>query len=310
MSVFKGLTTESFAAYSAEKWASNVHNLTRMRIKEALLALCDEAQKGLEEELAGLARAASDEIPNIVNHKKVDAQWVFWFRDGDARKSLASFLEKTPLDQANIFNLAPQDKHVSLAVVLREKELWVGLWLAPSATIDRRNLAAKLGQDWARDKLLGLLAELPEGAMVGPTDNPTAAGEVTSAKLEELSASLAPDGQAWIIGHGVEATEAVELGVDLCDHVRRWLGVLAPFYTFTAWSRDNDLIEATRKIQEEKAQKRRQATNFDKGDKVRIVSGLFSGKRGVVVATDAKAQVRVRVGNMSVVVSGNDIVPV
>src|SRR5262245_32138245 len=102
MTAFKGFGQDTFAAYSPDKWSSNVHNLARMRNKEAMLILCDQAQKGLEEEFSGLSRVASDEIPNIVNHKKVDSQWVYWYRDAAARASLTSFLEKTPLDQANI----------------------------------------------------------------------------------------------------------------------------------------------------------------------------------------------------------------
>ena len=120
---------------------------------------------------------------------------------------------------------------------------------------------------------------------------------------------LGEEAPAWSIGHGINADEAIELGVDLSDHVLRWLGVFAPFYRFAAWSRENDFIEAGKQIQEEKAQKRRQATGFRKGDKVRITGGLFSGKRGVVEAIDSKAQVKVRVGKMSVVVSGHDLHP-
>ena len=51
MSAFKGFTRDAFAAYTPEKWASNVHNLARMRVKDALLALCDKAQADLPEEV-------------------------------------------------------------------------------------------------------------------------------------------------------------------------------------------------------------------------------------------------------------------
>ena len=87
---FDGLSAETFAAYTPEKWSSNVHNLARMKVKDVMVGLCDLAREGLEEELSGLTRAASDEVPNITNHKKVDAQWIYWFRDADARKRLAS----------------------------------------------------------------------------------------------------------------------------------------------------------------------------------------------------------------------------
>jgi transcription antitermination factor NusG len=56
-------------------------------------------------------------------------------------------------------------------------------------------------------------------------------------------------------------------------------------------------------------QKRKNTTQFQPGDKVRIITGLFRGKTGVVQETDTKAQVKVNVGPMSVVVAGGDLAP-
>ncbi|HET6344873.1 MAG TPA: hypothetical protein VFH51_08065, partial [Myxococcota bacterium] len=295
------------SVYSPEKWSSNVHNLPRMRNKDVMISLCDEAQHGLEAELAGLSRAASDEVPNIINQKKVDAQWVYWYRDAAARASLASFLEKTPLDQATLFNIAPTDKHVTLAIVLRQTEIWVGLRLAPGAVVDRRNLATKLGKSWERERALELIHGLPEGATVGFENALISAADLTLDGLGGYAERLGQHDPAWQIGHSLSVEDAVDLGGDLVGVLHGWLAALAPLYRFTAWTRDNDLIEATKQIQEEKAQKRRQATKFNPGDRVRFIAGLFSGKLGIVQEIDTKAQVKVRVGKMSVVVPGTDL---
>lgn len=309
MSAFKGLTSDAFAAYTPDKWASNVHNLTRMRVKDAMVAMCDQAQQDLKEELKGLTRAATDENPNIINHKKVDAQWVFWARDEAGRKNLATFLEKTPLDEQKLFDIAPQDKHLTVAVVIRQAEVWVGLWLAPRAVVDRRNLAAILEKTWEREQLLDLIRELPEGAMMGPQGALAPAQEANLNLLADLAANLGNDHPAWMVGQSIPATDAVEFGAELADHVSRWLGALLPIYRFIAWDKANDHIEANKQIQEEKAEKKRKALGFGKGDKVRIIAGVFSGKSGVVQDIDTKAQVRVLVGKMSVVVPGADLTP-
>ncbi len=309
MTRFAGLTEDMFKIYTPDKWSSNVHNLPRMRNKDVMLALCDAASVGIEDELAGLQRASSDEIPTIVNQKRVEAQWVYWFRDAAARKGLASFLEKTPLDQANIFNIAPQDKHLTLAVVMRNTDLWIGLRVAPGAVVDRRNLAAKLGNSWEREHFLSLLQELPEGASLGFESAAIGTADVTLEHLTGFCEQLVASNQAWLVGSSIDVSEAVQLSGELVDDVRRWIGALTPLYRFTAWTQENDLIEANKQIQEEKAQKRRQATAFHPGDKVRITSGLFSGKLGVVQETDTKAQVKVLVGKLSVVVPGDTLTP-
>jgi hypothetical protein len=304
---WKGLKEDAFAAYAPEKWASNVHNLARMKVKDALVALCDRVSTGLEPELAGLLRAASDEVPNIGNQKKVDAQWVYWFRDAKEREALASFFKTTPLDQTALLNIAPHDKHTTLAVVLRQEGLWIGMRVAAGAVVDRKNLASKLGKTWERERLLELLRELPEGALFGAARKP--AGEVTLADLEAAGGALSKTDPAFEVGHALPAAEAIGLGTELADQVQRWLGELAPFYRFSAWSRDNDHTDVVKQLQQEKEQQRRQATSYKGGDKVRIISGLFTGKIGVVESVDAKAQVKVRVGKMSVVVPGSDLLP-
>ena len=83
--------------------------------------------------------------------------------------------------------------------------------------------------------------------------------------------------------------------------------MLLPLYHFAAWTRDNDAIEAGRQLQEEKAQ-RRQAHAFEVGDRVRIRSGPFAGKIGLVHGTDTKARVKVKIDVMAIVVPGEDLV--
>jgi len=306
---FEGLTAEDCAIYAADKWASNVHNLKRMRVKDKMVALCDAAQKDLAEELDGLVRAVSDEIPNITNHKKVDAQWVYWFRDEKERKALKTSLEKTLLDERKLFDIAAQDKHLALAVVLRETELWVGLRAAPRASIDRRNLSAMLGKAWERQQLLELLKDLPEGAVTGLEGALVPVGEVTLDGLAELAGKIGDDDPAWLLGESIDAEDVVGLGDELAELVHRWLGALTRHYRFIAWSRNNDHIAMGKQIQEEKAQEKRKSLKFNNGDKVRIVSGVFSGKTGVVQGIDNKAQVKVQVGKLAVVIAGTDLTP-
>jgi hypothetical protein len=300
---FEGLSAETFGAYTPDKWSSNVHNLARMRAKDVMLVLCDLAQEGLDQELQGLTRAASDEIPNITNHKKVDAQWIYWFRDTAAREDLKSSLQKTELDQQKLFDIAAQDKHITLAVILEQGNLWVGLRIAPGATVDRGNFAAIMEKTWEREQFVELLKDLPDGAHGGSD------GElVTTAEMTIDSLATTSEG-AWLLGHTLPAQEAIDLGSDLADHVHRWLGALTPHYRFLAWAKTNDHINMGRQIQEEKAQKRRRALGYNSGDKVRIISGPFAGKTGVVQDIDTKAQVKVQVGKMSLVVSGSDLTP-
>lgn len=307
MKLFAGLTADSFAAYSPEKWSSNVYNLVRMRVKDAMVGLCERVQETLKQELADLEHGASDDMPNLSNQKKVDAQWIFWFRDAAARTALAGFLERVKLDQSALLNIAPQDKHAAIAVVLRQTELWIGLHVATGATVDRRNIAAKLQKGWERERMLDLLKALPEGASVGLGSEKQMVIEANLSHLEDQAAALDHSEAAWQLGYSIPAAEVMTGGEAIVERVAATMRQLLPVYRFVTWTRDNDHIDAGKQLQEEKREKRRQATAFNVGDRVRIMSGLFTGKIGVVQDADSKAQVKVRVGKMSVVVAGTDL---
>jgi transcription antitermination factor NusG len=176
--------------------------------------------------------------------------------------------------------------------------------------VDRKNLGLKLSKAWERETFVEMLAELPDGASMGIEGETVTAAELSQDQIATLAEKLGKDDPPWLVGHSISREEAIDLGQDLPDLVARWLGVMLPVYRFAAWSRDNDFTDVSKQIQEEKAQKRRQATSYRQGDKVRIVGGIWKGKQGVVENVDTKAKVKVRVGKMSVVVSGHDLVPV
>ena len=307
MAQFTGITQDMFSVYVPEKWSSNVHTLTRMRNKDAMLALCTALEGHLLEQLSGLARQASDEFPNISNNKRVEAQWVFWFRDAASRQSLATFLERTLLSEKTIFNIALQDKHANIAVTLKNDGIWAGLRLAEGASIDRRNLMAKLSQSWERERALQMFAQLPEGTVVRLGETERVGRDFDAPALIGLGEQLNPESGDLAIGTHIGAEQAVAQGAALVDTLVASLRHVLPIYRFAAWTRDNDLIEVSKQIQVHKAQRKRDQAAFNAGDKVRFVSGLFSGKVGVVQDVDAKAQVRVRVGKMSVTVGGSDL---
>ena len=216
-------------------------------------------------------------------------------------------MEKTPLDEAKIFNIAAQDKHAILAVILREQELWVGLRLASGAQVDRRNFASKIKKSWKRERFLELLQELPEGALIGCEDSPMITSDVDDEVITNYVGNLGPDDPAWELGYRLSPGEAIEMGLDLPDYIGRWLGAFMPFYRFGAWSRDNDFIAATKQIEEEKAQKQHQLDQFKEGDKVRVIEGLFAGKVGVIESIENKGEIKVQVGLMSVVLKASTV---
>ena len=310
MAEFKGLTSEHFSTYEPSRWSSMVHNLARMKAKDAMVALAQGATAELEDALAHLVRGASDEIPNITNQKKVDRQWIYWYRNKEDRETLSNFLGKTVLDSASLFTTAVQDKHLIVGLVLAETQITVGLHMAAGAEVDRRNFLAHLKDEYKIDKTLEAFKVIPENMLMG---SPTALKPVAEWNLSEqnpeLEALLESD-EPFFLGYVVEPDLAVEMGEELCSWAQNGIENLVGFYGHIAWSKTNDCIGQGRAVKKAKEEKIKRSANFQTGDKVRITTGLLSGQIGIIENIDAKAMVKVAVGKMSVKVAGQDLIPV
>jgi hypothetical protein len=123
-------------------------------------------------------------------------------------------------------------------------------------------------------------------------------------------ASRLSDGDAaWHLGHRTPRDQAIALGAGLTETLGGWLRALVPLYHLLAWTPDNDLIDANRALAEKMEARRRQAHSYGPGDRVRVLTGVFAGKNGRVESIDSKAQVKLRIGTMTVVLQGTDLTP-
>jgi len=287
-----------FASYEPKKWSSNAYTLERIKVKEKFQALCAALS------LPGTTAHLSDEFPNIVNNKKVEAQWLYFSRSPESAHELGKFLEKTELRPDKIFQLAPQDKHAILAVMLEQTRLRAGFFMHAGAWVDRRNLAAKLHHPWEREKLRAIFAHTAFDFGFEGDTHP--ASEWSLDAFEALALQLPEDERRFILAREWNPEE-VMVEPALFETLQTTLHAAHAFYQFTTWSRDNDHTAVGEKIRQEKADQRKNATGLKLGARVRISGGMFSGKIGVVQAIDTKANVKVQVGAMAVTVPNDDL---
>ena len=139
--------------------------------------------------------------------------------------------------------------------------------------------------------------------------------ELTPDGLNELVGKLPAGGamslpgqppHLFYIGRQLPRTELLGLTPEeTVEWVRERLSELVPIYRFIAWSRDNDFVSMRQVLDKEKTVKRQKGLH--KGDKVRVVRGMFTGKDGLVQEVDAKGQLKVLVGKMVVKLDAADV---
>ena len=316
--MFQGFCVADFDCYEPRKWKSNVFNRERLDVKQKLLTLAET----LTGEVLGadgtpLLVEASVEHPALGNHKQVEAQHLFFSRHAAARKEIDGILDRKRPIASLLDDPTPQRNHLFLAVTVSQEALEVSLRLHPDAEVDRQNLVRKLEAYYEAERILALLRSLPTGYHIGvlpalvPLDATAPLLEQLHALIAQLpvSGSLSVPGQVphlFVLGHQVSRQEILaQSGPDQAAWIRARLVELLPFYQWIAWSRDNDFVSMRDVLDKEKAVKRQRG--MQKGDRVRVVHGMLSGKDGVVQEIDAKGHLKVLVGKMVVKIDAADV---
>ncbi|MCS6915999.1 MAG: hypothetical protein RMK29_14335 [Myxococcales bacterium] len=328
--MFPGLVAADLDCYLPQKWRSNVFNRERLEVKQKLLALAREVGADLSaSDGSPLSIEASVEHPALWNHKQVDSQSIYFSRNEAARRELDSIIDRQKPITTLLDDPTPQRNHIFLCLTLTHEGLDVSLKLHPDARVDRQNLERKIEDHFECERLISLLSDLPEEFCIGITpERQPIAGVLEVDALRALVAKLPPATGAspppvpspsqvpvarlFYIGRslqraalfGPDGTPLMD-GAAVTRWVRQGLLMLLPVYHFIAWSRDNDFVSMRQVLDRQKVVKRQRG--LGKNDPVRIVRGVLAGKTGVVQEVDARGQLRVLVGKMTVKVDAADV---
>lgn len=307
-----------FECYEERKWKSNVYNRERLELKQKLLRMVKEIGAHLlSPDGNPLLIEASAEHPALWNHKQVDSQQIYLSRDEAARKDLDSFLNRQKSISSLLDDPSPQKNHVFLVVSLNYYGIEVSLKLHPDATVDRQNFERKIEDHFEAEKFIESLKGLPSSFQVGvlPKLSTFGSEDITLDKLKEWLSLLSKPGLAldarsipfFCVSHFIPKQNILDLKAqfDAKSWVLEQLQKLLPLYAFIRWSRNNDYVSFRQVLDKEKAFKRQKG--FEKGDKARMIRGMWAGKTGIVQEVDIKGQVRVLIGKINVKVDAMDV---
>jgi hypothetical protein len=114
--MFAGLQDSDLAAYLPARAGSNLSTRPRMEVKQRLLSLASALTLAARSAGVSLELRASDERPSIWNQHRVTAQWLWLWRDADARRHLEAVLDQGRTLAASLNDPTPFVRHAFLAV--------------------------------------------------------------------------------------------------------------------------------------------------------------------------------------------------
>lgn len=305
---FTGFNNEDFDAYLEKKRTSNVYNLERLEVKQKLTALGKLLGPSLTA-LDGsiLAQELSTEHPALWNGHRVDSQMLFFSRNEESRRHLDGIISRERTIASLVDDPSPQRNHIFLSLTIDHEGVEIALKVHADASVDRDNLQRKCEDYFQREKLRHAITSLPEEFRIGfggQEVQPTKA--LSDEGLVKLIADLPGKNHWFTVGATFGRWDGRLAEADFAQLAAQYLKALLPVMHIMAWSRDNDSL-SMREVFKEKASQQK-AKGLQRGDQVRVVRGLFSGKVGEVQEIDSKGGLRVVIGNVPVKLSTEDVV--
>ncbi len=249
------LTDRDFDAYLPEKATSNAFTRPRLEVKQRALGWARNVTARLAEQGFGVEVHATDEHPSLRNRRRVEAQWVFFWRDAVARGELDQLLDRTrPIAEA-IDDPSPFERHAFLGLRIDASAVEVCFAVHPEAKVDIDNLRARLaeGSEHLAEELAKALHALPDqfeiragGEQGEGTRLPC--GAASPGQIAEVLARCASENVPLWIGWRVPRETALAHAEILDEQLEDAVLALFPVYRLIAWSRDNDHIGIEREI--------------------------------------------------------------
>ncbi len=300
---FPGFDAADFDAFAPNKWSSNRFNLERMKTRAKLESLGHELEQRSVDKVGDLIFTTTLDHPHIFNKNRVAYMWLYLDRPAEERDQLARVIDKETSVQQKISESISQHQVALVGVGLDNDSFSVFLRLHAKATLDRRNLLARLGDPADAQQFAILLARLGEDFRL-TIDGQEAPLPTTASQMPEFIKAL-DQLQGWCAIEKRLARDDDRVSAQaLVEEVAPALLKLLDLWLFGAWSKDNDRLKLAKVLKEEKKQKAKRLSGFSQGDHVRVVSGLLSGKEGNVLSVDLKGRVKVQFGRLNMEMEG------
>ncbi len=255
------LTDRDFDAYLPEKATSNAFTRPRLEVKQRALAWARSVTARLAEQGFGASVHATDEHPSLRNKRRVEAQWVFFWRDEAARDELDRLLERARSIADVIDDPSPYTRHAFLALRIDAGAIEVCFAVHPEAKVDIDNLRARLGAgaEHLAEELAKALQALPDQFEVraGGESGEAMRLPCSAATPEQIAAVLdrcTNENVPLWIGWRVPRATALAHAEIVDDQLEDAVLALFPVYRLIAWSRDNDRIGVEGEIEDRKAE--------------------------------------------------------
>lgn len=304
---FTGFDDSFFDAFHERKWASNLYNIERLKVRDALRALGQGLWRSVSEGRE-MSWDVSTHVPTVFNGKKVDEMVLYFTRPEERQRQVLNILDRKLSLPEQLEDPLPHHKHVTLGVRVDHDGCEVGLMLHSRAWLDVMNLLNRCSVSFERNTFLSLLRALPSDMVLVHGPNARIPVREAAAETLEMLEHEVMQGPFLIFAGRRYSRDAQALRTaSFKEEVKRTLLALMGVYDFVEWRPASDFLDVIEEQKQAMEAAKAGVASLSKGDMVEILEGVFASRRGTVLDVDRRGPVRVLVGKVVVRTQGTAV---
>ena len=305
---FTGFTTDDFAAFEEKKQQSNRFNLERLKVKEKMEALGRFLAGPIMDGMPEIKWGVTDHVPSLFNQRKVSNISLYFTRDEGQQRLVAPYVDSRVALPEQVLDAGEYVRNLSLYIRIDLTGIQVGLRCHSTAYVDVMNLAAALTSEDAGTEFHEILSRTdPELLTRLSPQEEQLITDVQPQQWEALGENVTQSTFFIAIYKGFNASDPKLQNAGFQDESLGLLRPLRDVFAFWLWSAKNDHLGLAKEIRTQHEVAKGKPVQLSEGSWVRVVSGLFSGRRGKVLDLDHKGVVRVKIGKLVVRLSFDEI---
>jgi len=286
---FDGFLKSDFDLYSEKKSSLSIYNSKRFLVRNKL----EELAELLSNDLTDVIFDVSDHSPSGWNNNSVSDQVLYFIRPEKARLSLETLITKEISFKDYIEDSSIFHNHLMLGLRITEDGVLIYLHLNKHAIIDYRNLKSKLEYEGVDEELNSLLNDF---SLFDENYN-----KIKRDQLEKMIES----NSSFSIGKFYTKDSKVLETESFIKEFKTTILELKPIYDFILWKSENDNIEIKEEIKENIIIQKQ--AGLKKGDNVKVLSGIFAGKRGVLNKINKKGKATVNINGIRTTLNASEL---
>lgn len=282
-------------------------NIERMKVADLLNRLGERVERRLAASDVAFARAVTPHTPSVFNGRRVSEMALYFSRTEEQKRAVAPVLDRKVGLPEQLSDSGEYHRHGFLGVLVRQDRVDVGLMIHSRAWLDVMNLLNRCRErDEETARLVRMLRLMPREAVVRVApDKVIPASRFDESMIPVLEDAVMNEQFTFFVGFSYKTDDPVLRHASFADQAADQIAGLLDMWKFCAWKPTSNYLGTSSAAPsaghvQAVVMNDGHVVDFAKGSRVKVTTGPFAGRVGVVSDLDSKGTVKILIGRVTV----------